>query len=52
MSPFHNDILISLCKLYKLPFISAGEGKLQGMNNVYIEHTRNALSSLLLEISL
>lgn len=52
MSPFHKDILISLCKLYKLPFISAGEGKLQGMNNVYIEHTRNALSSLLLEISL
>lgn len=43
MSPFHNDILISLFKLCKLPFISAGEGKLQGMSNVYIEYTRKGL---------
>lgn len=45
MSPFHNDILISLCKLYKLPFISAGEGKLQGISNLYIEYTRNLACS-------
>lgn len=52
MSPFHNDILISLCKLHKLPFISVGDGKLQGMSNVHIECTRNPLSSLLLEVTL
>lgn len=40
MLPFHNDILISLCKLHKLPFISVGDGKLQGISNVHTECTK------------
>jgi len=52
MSPFHNDILISLCKLHELPFISVGDGKLHGMSNVHTECTRNPLSSLLLVVTL
>lgn len=48
MSPFHNDILISLCKPHKLPFISVGDGKLQGMSDVRSERTGNPLPRLLL----